>query len=151
MGESPAVLAHLKENDHLRFSRTRRPMPDSAEMSPPRHLRELEQQGIVAPTAVSATAPHVEYAPTPEAHDPAGVDLRRPGGTDDSGHRTTDGTERVERGGDRTEDGHFPRVRRNAVMRLCCLLLEAAPFPRKYRDEAIGVAGGGLPGGVPLR
>ncbi|MFC9606138.1 winged helix-turn-helix transcriptional regulator [Streptomyces niveus] len=55
----------LKENDHLRFSCTRRPTPDSAEKPLPRHLRELEQRGIVAPTVGSATAPHVEYAPTP--------------------------------------------------------------------------------------
>ncbi|MFD9867752.1 hypothetical protein ACFXI8_22920 [Streptomyces niveus] len=126
-------------------------MPDIAERSPPRHLRELEQRGTVAHTAASAIAPRVEHAPTAGAHDPAGGDPRRPGGTDDSGHRTTDGTQRVERGGDRTEDGHFPRVGRNAVMRLCCLLLEAAQFPRKYRDEASAAAGGGLSGDCPLR
>ncbi|MFF2188446.1 hypothetical protein [Streptomyces sp. NPDC058155] len=40
----------------------------------PRHLRELERQAIVARTAVRATEPHIAYALTAEAHDPADTD-----------------------------------------------------------------------------
>ncbi|MFD3921450.1 hypothetical protein [Streptomyces sp. NPDC058595] len=72
-------------------------------------------------------------------------------GGGDPEHRVTNGTEGVEPGSDRAEGDHFPRVRRNAVMRLCCLLLEAAPFPRKYRDEAIHAAAGVLSGRRLLR
>ncbi|MCI3223406.1 hypothetical protein [Streptomyces sp. NP-1717] len=79
--------------------------------------------------------------------DPVGADIR--GG--DPEHPVTNSTEGVEPGGDRAEGGHFPRVRRNAVMRLCCLLLEAALFPRKYRDEAIRADGGALSGRLLLR
>jgi hypothetical protein len=69
-------------------------------------------------------------------------------GSGDPAHWATNGTDTAKTGelvGDRPEDGDFPRVRRNAVMRLCCLLLDAAPFPRKYRDQAIRVAHTGFP------
>lgn len=70
---TPVILAHLKENDHLRFSRIRRLMPDITEKMLTQRLRELEQHGIVARTAVSATPPHVEYALTPEGRSLAPV------------------------------------------------------------------------------
>ncbi|MFF2938561.1 hypothetical protein ACFVSQ_01810 [Streptomyces niveus] len=69
-------------------------------------------------------------------------------GSGDPAHWATNGAETTKTGelvGDRPEDVDFPRVRRNAVMRLCCLLLDAAPFPRKYRDQAIRVAHTGFP------
>lgn len=70
---TPVILAHLKENDCLRFSRIRRLMPDITEKMLTQRLRELERQGIVARTAVSATPPHVEYALTPEGRSLAPV------------------------------------------------------------------------------
>ncbi|MEV8347608.1 hypothetical protein ACFVTT_01465 [Streptomyces niveus] len=69
-------------------------------------------------------------------------------GSGDPAHWATNGAYTAKTGelvGDRLEDGDSPRVRRNAVMRLCCLLLDAAPFPRKYRDQAIRVTHTGFP------
>ncbi|MEX5634063.1 winged helix-turn-helix transcriptional regulator [Parafrankia sp. FMc2] len=60
------ILAHLKENDRLRFTQIRRLVPDVTEKMLTQRLRELEKIGIVERTLVSATPPHVEYALTAE-------------------------------------------------------------------------------------
>ncbi|MCK9905130.1 HxlR family transcriptional regulator [Parafrankia colletiae] len=60
------ILAHLKENDRLRFTQIRRLIPDITEKMLTQRLRELEKIGIVERTLVSATPPHVEYALTAE-------------------------------------------------------------------------------------
>ncbi|WP_018637578.1 winged helix-turn-helix transcriptional regulator [Parafrankia elaeagni] len=62
------ILAHLKENDRLRFTHIRRLIPDVTEKMLTQRLRELEKIGIVERTQVSATPPHVEYALTAEGH-----------------------------------------------------------------------------------
>ncbi|WP_261574591.1 winged helix-turn-helix transcriptional regulator [Frankia gtarii] len=63
---TPVILAHLKENDRLRFAQIRRLIPDITEKMLTQRLRELESAGIVDRTLVSATPPHVEYRLTTE-------------------------------------------------------------------------------------
>jgi len=58
---APMILAHLKENDQLRFAQLRRLIPDITEKMLTQRLRELERIGIVDRTLVSTTPPHVEY------------------------------------------------------------------------------------------
>ncbi len=69
----PVILAHLKENDHLRFAQIRRLVPGIAEKMLTQRLRELEGIRIVDRTLVSSTPPHVEYRLTAEGRSLAPV------------------------------------------------------------------------------
>ncbi|MCK9877737.1 helix-turn-helix transcriptional regulator [Frankia sp. Ag45/Mut15] len=58
---TPVILAHLKENDHLRFAQIRRLIPDITDKMLTQRLRELARAGIIDRTLVSAAPAHVEY------------------------------------------------------------------------------------------
>ncbi|MCM3882515.1 helix-turn-helix domain-containing protein [Frankia sp. R82] len=58
---TPVILAHLKENDRLRFGQIRRLIPDISEKMLTQRLRELERAGIIDRTLVRAAPAQVEY------------------------------------------------------------------------------------------
>jgi DNA-binding HxlR family transcriptional regulator len=55
------LLAHLSENETMRFSDLQRAIPKASQKMLTQHLRELERDGIVARTIYPEVPPRVEY------------------------------------------------------------------------------------------
>jgi DNA-binding HxlR family transcriptional regulator len=63
------ILAHLLNEEHMRFSDLERAIPRASQKMLTQHLRELERDGIVSRTVYPEVPPRVEYRLTKQGRE----------------------------------------------------------------------------------